>query len=457
MPDPIAFMVMPFGRKPTGRTEKDVPSEVDFDALWERVYQPVLEGMGYHAVRADRDVGALIISQMIQRLAIADLVVADITLANANVYYEVGVRHAAMKLGCVLVSAEWARPVFDLQQMRQLRFPLPHGDVDEPVAEAARAALRHSVKALVDGPSPVFDAVPGFPQPEMDRVTAFADAMGELSAFEADLRAVRAAPEWERPQRVRGLLERYAERPAVRQIVAVQLMHAVRDHLGWGALLGYLDRLPEPVRRLPLVLEQRALALGKLGDAPAAIGQLEALIAMHGETAERLGLLGGRYKSLYREARTPADRRRYLTRAIESYQRGMDVDLNEYYPASNLPRLYRERGAPGDERRAEEAEVAAVLACRAALANGVEDEWLRPTLLGLAFDRGDVLEAIRLRAEIEADGPGPWRLESILGDLRATVAAQPDDDTREALLGVVADLAALAGDAAAPAPVPERG
>src|SRR5689334_11582052 len=122
-------MVMPFARKPTGITERDVPAEVDFDALWERVYQPVLEDLGYQAVRADRDVGALIISQMIQRLAIADLVVADVTIANANVYYEVGVRHAAKATGCVLVGADWARPVFDLEQMRALRFPLPDGDV----------------------------------------------------------------------------------------------------------------------------------------------------------------------------------------------------------------------------------------------------------------------------------------------------------------------------------------
>ena len=80
-----------------------MPTEVDFDALWENVYQPVLEkDLGYKAVRADRDVGALIISQMVQRLAVADLVVADITLANANVYYEIGVRHAAKAQGCVL-------------------------------------------------------------------------------------------------------------------------------------------------------------------------------------------------------------------------------------------------------------------------------------------------------------------------------------------------------------------
>jgi len=33
-------------------------------------------------------------------------------------------------------------------------------------------------------------------------------------------------------------------------------------------------------------------------------------------------------------------------------------------------------------------------ACRRALARGTADEWVRPTLLGLAFDRGDVAEAL---------------------------------------------------------------
>ena len=82
-------------------------------------------------MRADRDVGALIISEMIQRLALADLVVADVSLPNANVYYEIGVRHAAKRVGCVLIAADWAKPVFDLGQIRQLRFPLPDGTIGD--------------------------------------------------------------------------------------------------------------------------------------------------------------------------------------------------------------------------------------------------------------------------------------------------------------------------------------
>ena len=95
---------MPFNVKPTGIRRPDVPSEVDFDALWERVYRPVLADLGYTPVRADRDIGALVIAQMIQRLTLADLVVADLALPNGNVGYEIGIRHAAKPDGCVLVA-----------------------------------------------------------------------------------------------------------------------------------------------------------------------------------------------------------------------------------------------------------------------------------------------------------------------------------------------------------------
>jgi hypothetical protein len=179
MADQIAFMVMPFDVKDTGRTDAGVPAKIDFDAWWARVYQPVLESLGYQAVRADQDVGALIITEMIQRLALADLVVADITLPNANVYYEVGVRHAAQRNGCVLVSADWAKPVFDLGQIRQLRFPLRDGRVGKRPAATAVGKLKSGLGSLIDGDSPVYSAVPGYPSNvEVERIGVFKDVGG---------------------------------------------------------------------------------------------------------------------------------------------------------------------------------------------------------------------------------------------------------------------------------------
>jgi MAP3K TRAFs-binding domain len=446
MPEPIAFVVMPFDKKATGQTESGAPTEVDFDALWQRVYFPVLTGLGYQAVRADRDVGALIIAEMIQRLALADLVVADVTLPNANVYYEVGIRHAAKRVGCVLIAADWAQSLFDLRQMRQLRFPLSDGAIGDDAATAASDVLATKLGDLIDGTSPVFDAVEGYPDTtDRTRASAFREVVAQLSDFDADVRATRLAPAGERKARALQVFERHAGNKAIREAVVLELLRLLRDLVGWREMLDYIETLPPRLSRHPLVAEQRSLALGKLGDPAAAAAQLEQLIKDQGKTAERLGLLGGRYKELYRAAKGDADRRRYLDLAIDSYEQGMLLDLNGYYASSNLPRLYRERNGDGDGERAEQAQLVTMRACDRAIKLGIADEWARPTLLGLAFARGDVPEAQRVLGEVEREGADAWKLATTISDLETDVANQTDVGIRDGLQEVLDALRAAEG------------
>ncbi|MDQ2812097.1 MAG: hypothetical protein M3Z75_09510 [Actinomycetota bacterium] len=447
MPDPIAFMVMPFGRRPTGRSEAGVPAEVDFDLLWFGVFRPVLADLGYRPVRADADVGSLIVKEMIQRLVLGDIVVADLTLANANVYYEVGVRHAARKIGCILTAADWAKPVFDLAQMRQVRFPLADGLVGEPAAVTARAHLSKGLSRLAESVSPVFDSMPGYPGPcDPQRVSALADLADELMAFDVDVREAYLAPEADRRALALDVLARHGHKQAVREADALLLLRMLRDLVGWGAVLQFIGTLPGYLAHHSQVMEMECLAIAKAGTPGAAIkavARLETLIATYGETSERLGLLGGRYKQLASEASDGAERRRYLDRAISSYTRGMMADLNDYYPTSNLPRLYRRRGHDGDDVLAAEAQVITMAACRRALARQTADEWVRPTLLGLAFDRGDVAEAQRLLSEVATDGPAAWKIEITLADLQGSIDEHADEKVRRQLNGVLTALKEL--------------
>lgn len=179
------------------------------------------------------------------------------------------------------------------------------------------------------------------------------------------------------------------------------------------------------------------------GAAVKAAARLEALIAAYGETPERLGLLGGRYKQLASEASDEAERHRYIDRAISNYESGMMADLNDYYPASNLPRLYRKRGREGDEELAAEAEVITMAACQRALARKMADEWVRPTLLGLAFDRGEVAKAQQLLTEVTSEGPTVWKIQTTLSDLQGSVDGHADEKVRQQLSGVLTALKAL--------------
>ena len=82
----MCFMVMPFRRRRVeGSVGDGVPGELDCDALWDRVFRPVIVDLGYLPVRADAETGSVIVKDMLERLAHAHLVLADVSLPNGNV------------------------------------------------------------------------------------------------------------------------------------------------------------------------------------------------------------------------------------------------------------------------------------------------------------------------------------------------------------------------------------
>jgi hypothetical protein len=137
---------------------------------------------------------------------------------------------------------------------------------------------------------------------------------------------------------------------------------------------------------------------------------------------------------------TDAERPTWLNKSIDAYERGMDLDLNEYYCSSNLPRLYRTRKRKGDEERAQNILKLIIAACDRAMRRGVSDEWLRPTLLGAAFDAGDAEKAEELVDVIIGEGGARWKLDSIQNDLEASAHQAADAAQSERLLAVVGRL-----------------
>jgi hypothetical protein len=436
----FCFMVMPFGRKPTQAELGKGPSEVDFNALWDKAYFPLLADLGYRPIRADQEIGALIINQMLERLYFSDLVLADLTIPNGNVYYEIGVRHAAKSSGCVLLAADWSKQLFDVAQMRCVRYPLPQGDVDDAMAKQIRDAVRPHIERMRAARSPVFDVLPGYPSDvDESKATGVRDQVDALGTFQAEMRTLRTMPTSMRKREAASIVAKYTAGPTV-PTVAVGLLRlqlsCVDQPSDWQQVLDYIDGLHPEIRNEPYVREQRALVLGKLDRPRDAITELGALIEAAGATSEREGLLGGRYKELMRAALRngqPEDGAYFRNQAIEHYERGMMLDLNDYYPSSNLPRLYRARAGKGDESRAQRALQVTGAACERALERNSLDEWVRPTLLGVAFDLGDVDKAEEIAERIEREGADRWRLDTTLASLEESVGHVADAQVRSDL------------------------
>ena len=440
---PVCFMIMPYGRKPTQAEAGRGPAEIDFNALWDRGYVPTIKALGYEPVRADQDTGGLIVSQMLERIYFADLVLADMTIPNGNVYYEVGISHAAQKTGCVLLAADWSKQLFDVVQMRAIRYPLAEGSITEATAAAFQTAIEDHIKSLCVGISPMHQSIPGYPSNiDPRKATTTRDQMAELAAFQTEVRAVRAAPPKERMQRAQDLIARKGNPPATYPM-ALALLMLLRDSAStaanWTVVLDFVRKLPPRFADEPEIQENRAFAAAQTGNDVQAIAELETLIDLIGPTPERLGLLGGRYKRLANAAAaSEAEQRQALDKAIAYYEQGMELDLNAYYCSSNLPRLYRKRAKPGDDERAQTVVRLAIAACERAKRLQVADEWVRPTLLGAAFDLGDPDKAEELADAVIAEGAPKWKVNSVLHDLEDSTV-QVSDTAKRARLSAVID------------------
>ena len=278
MPKPLCFMIMPYGRKATqAEAGRGVP-EIDFNALWDRAFAPTIIALGYEPVRADQDTGALIITQMIERLYFADLVLADMTIPNGNVYYEVGIRHAARERGCVLLAADWSKPLFDVAQMRTVRYPMPEGDITEATAQAIAAAIKDPIRKLARGMSPMHESIKGYPD-NVDEAAASSmkDTMLELAAFQGEIRAVRAVPRAGRMERAKQLLGKYWM-PPVTAATTIALLLLLKDSAetgdDWTWVTDFIGTLPADFADLEEVRELDALAVSNAGKPVDAIAKL---------------------------------------------------------------------------------------------------------------------------------------------------------------------------------------
>jgi hypothetical protein len=312
----ICFMIMPYGRKATQVAPSSAaPGEIDFNALWDRAFAPTIQSLGYDPVRADQDTGALI---MIERLYFADIVLADMTIPNGNVSYEVGVRHAARKTGCVLLAADWSKQLFDVAQMRTIRYPLKEGNIEDATAKAVSQAIKAPIYALSGGISPVFDSIKGYPtSPDPTAASTMQGVMADAALLQGKIRAVRAIAKSSRMAAAKALAEETvnSRTSATSAIAVIRLLKDSADKREeWGWLADFVEKLPADVANMEEARETYAFALANSGKTTDAIAKLEELLALSGPTPERLGLLGGRYKRFYANAQEEADKAGFLNK-----------------------------------------------------------------------------------------------------------------------------------------------
>ena len=160
------FIVRPFGNRPVPvkKDGKDVSVDVDFTAIDRDLIREALKrtGLGGQTTEAIAEAGNIRLD-MFQMLIAYDLVIADISIDNANVFYELGIRHGLRPNGTILIRLDTGgRDVpFDLKTDRYIVY-----DWEKPAAsiDLLARSIEDTINAAASrdrrADSPVFLLLP---------------------------------------------------------------------------------------------------------------------------------------------------------------------------------------------------------------------------------------------------------------------------------------------------------
>jgi O-acetyl-ADP-ribose deacetylase (regulator of RNase III) len=113
------FVIMPYGKK------KDVDgNEIDFDEIYEYIIEAAVQQLeGFECIRCDNiNEPGWVHKRMVQHIFEDRVAIVDTSTLNANVFYELGVRHALRKEVTVLIQREGTTWPFNIAGMSSISY-----------------------------------------------------------------------------------------------------------------------------------------------------------------------------------------------------------------------------------------------------------------------------------------------------------------------------------------------
>jgi hypothetical protein len=308
------FVDMPFGKRP------DLASgvEVDFDHIYESAIRPAIEEAGLEPIRGDQErTGGVIHIPMFGRLLLSEYVVVDMTLANPNVFYEMGIRHTAKPFTTVPIFAAIHNIPFDVALVRSIPYNLDKGKLTDEAALALKDAILARLQEAIDGPaskdSPIFQLIPNFPAIDLPHEVTeiFQDQVRHCDDFRDRLAQARAKPsDAQREAALFEIEQSLGNLKAAQATLLVDLMLSYRDASAWDRMIALSSGFPDPLKANVMVRQQRALALNRRnqpGDRDQALTLIEKLVKEKGGDPETFGILGRIHKDRYKELKKNED------------------------------------------------------------------------------------------------------------------------------------------------------
>jgi len=331
------FVIRGFGVK-----KDSAGHPIDFERVHDALIAPALQRCGLTGGTTGQvaDAGN-IRADMFALIIEADLVVCDITVHNANVFYELGIRHALRKKHTVLLKGDPSADTtpFDLSTDRYLSYLV----ADPALAlEGLVKTMQDSLRSPRETDSPIFLMLPTLTEADPSEVTLVPlDFIEEVERAEAaaDRGWLRVIAEDLRGQRFQW--------DGLRRVARAQwsLKDLAGARASWEALRKAIGADVEANLALANLYEREYRSSGRetlLESSNQAIRQvLDGESSTPAQRAEALALEGRNLKTLWRArlkgAADPAAARQQgldarALQSYESYRRAFYCDLNAFYP-----------------------------------------------------------------------------------------------------------------------------
>lgn len=405
---------MPFGRKPDSAGVL-----IDFDAVYCDLIASAIDGAGLQPIRADEELtGGIIHKPMFERLMLCEYAVADLTTANANVFYELGVRHAVRPWSTILLFAEGSRLPFDVAYLRAIPYKLS-SDGKPADIEAVKTGLTQRLvdarNAATDSPLYTFDLIKSVPTVDHAKT----DVFREQVQYSMDMKQRLADARKQGLPDLKKIEQEFGDIKNVEGGVVIDLFLSYRAVKAWQEMIDLAKKMSPPLAATVMVQEQVALALNRAGRGEDAERVIVELISKRGPSSETYGILGRVYKDRWEAALKSGEKalaRGLLDKAIDAYLKGFEADWRDAYPGINVVTLM-ELKEPPDPRREQLLPVVRY-AVERRIATGKPDYWDFATSLELTVLAKNEEKAMAALSDALAAIRESWEPETTARNLR---------------------------------------
>lgn len=395
MSKPLCFVIMPFNKK------KDADgNEIDFDVVYNSLIRPSIEAADMEPIRADEEtINGIIHKPMYERLILCDYAVADLTTANANVFYEVGIRHAVKPFTTITIFASDSKLPFDVNFLRGMPYDynskMHLTNLENNIAGLTKQLLNAKKDKTTD--SPVYQLVDGITFQNSvahQKTDIFRDKVKYNSEIKKQLaKAVKTeGGKDEKTNAVDNIVKTLVPENEETGVL-IDVMLSYRAIEAMEKMIDFVYAMPSHVQQTVMVQEQLGFALNRNKQHDEAIDVLEKVIKENGPSSETYGILGRVYKDLFDEAGINENEilaESYLDNALETYLKGFEADWRDAYPGINALTLLELKGVR--ERIKQLAPVVEYAVLRK-LETKTPDYWDYATLLELAVIENDEIKA----------------------------------------------------------------